>query len=133
MDLIQLESGKARRHAFEEISGTVNTVRYYVNSAQRHLRPRKKQAPLPGTTSTWMYHHPVGVAGFITPWNYPLLLALDDVVACLLAGNGAVLKPDQQTSFTALWAQDLLLEAGLPQGLFSIVTGPGPELGPALV
>lgn len=133
MDLIQLESGKARRHAFEEVTGTANTVRYYVNAAQRHLRPRKKQGALPGTTTTWMYHHPLGVAGFITPWNFPLVLAVDDVVACLLAGNGAVLKPDQQTSFTALWALDLLLEAGLPFGLFSIVTGPGPELGPPLI
>lgn len=133
MDLIQLESGKVRRHAFEEITATAHTVRYYVNSAQRHLRPRKRQAALPGTTTTWLYHHPVGVAGFIAPWNFPLVLATDDVVACLLAGNGAVLKPDQQTSFTALWALDLLLASGLPFGLFSIVTGSGPELGPPLV
>lgn len=133
MDLVQLESGKARRHAFEEISGTANTVRYYVNAAHRLLRPRKRQPPLPGVSTTWQYHHPVGVAGFISPWNYPLVLATDDVVACLLAGNGAVLKPDQQTSFTALWALDLLLESGLPFGLFSIVTGSGPELGPPLV
>src|SRR5690606_24766615 len=101
--------------------------------AHRLLRPRKRQPPLPGVSTTWEYHHPVGVAGFISPWNYPLVLATDDVVACLLAGNGAVLKPDQQTSFTALWALDLLLESGLPFGLFSIVTGSGPELGPPLV
>jgi len=133
LDLVQLESGKARRHAFEEISATAHTVRYYVNTAQRHLCPRKRQPALPGTTTTWVYHHPLGVAGFIAPWNFPLVLATDDVVACLLAGNGAVLKPDPQASFTALWALDLLLEAGLPFGLFSIVTGSGPELGPPLV
>src|SRR5690606_9219220 len=133
MDLIQLESGKARRHAFEEVIGTANTVRYYVNVAERILRPRKRQPPLPGISTTWQYHHPVGVVGFIAPWNFPLLLAVDDLVPCLLAGNGAVLKPDPQASFTALWALDLLLEAGLPFGLFSIVTGSGPELGPPLV
>ena len=133
MDLVQLESGKARRHAFEEVTGAANTVRYYVNVAERYLRPRKRQPPLPGISSTWQYHHPVGVAGFIAPWNFPLVLALDDVVPCLLAGNGAVLKPDEQTSFSALWALDLLLEAGLPFGLFSIVTGSGPVLGPTLV
>lgn len=133
LDLIQLESGKARRHAFEEVMGAANVIRYYTNAAERHLRPRRRHGALPGMTTAWEYFHPVGVVGFITPWNFPLLLATDDLIAALLAGNGAVLKPDHQTPFSALWAFDLLQEAGLPFGLLSIVTGSGPELGPTIV
>lgn len=133
LDLIQIESGKARRHAFEEVVAVANVVRYSVNAAQRILRPRRRQAALPGVSSTWEYSHPVGVVGIIAPWNYPLVLATDDLVAALIVGNGAVLKPDQQTSYTALWVQDALLAAGLPSDLLAVVTGSGPELGPTLV
>lgn len=133
LDLVQLESGKARRHAFEEVVAVANVVRYAVNAAQRYLRPRKRQAAIPGVTTTWQFSHPVGVVGIVSPWNYPLVLAADDLVAALIVGNAAILKPDQQTPYTALWVHDALLGAGLPSDLFSIVTGSGPELGPPLV
>ena len=74
----------------------------------------------------------MGVVGFIVPWNYPLNLAITDAVGALMAGNAAVLKPDVQTSFTALWAVDLLRQAGIPPDVFAVVTGDGPLLGPAL-
>jgi acyl-CoA reductase-like NAD-dependent aldehyde dehydrogenase len=132
LDLIQIETGKARRHAFEEILDTAVTTRYYANHAQRLLRPRRRRGALPALTKTWELRSPVGVVGFIVPWNYPLNLAITDVVPALMAGNTAVLKPDVQTSFTALWALRLLREAGLPPAVFSIVTGEGPIVGPAL-
>ena len=69
---------------------------------------------------------PVGVVGIIVPWNYPLSLALTDAIPALMAGNAVVLKPDHQSSFTALWALDLLREAGLPPDVFPVVTGEGP-------
>jgi acyl-CoA reductase-like NAD-dependent aldehyde dehydrogenase len=72
------------------------------------------------------------VVGLIVPWNYPLSLAVTDAVPALMAGNAAVLKPDVQTSFTALWAVDLLRQAGLPPDVLGVVTGEGPLLGPAL-
>src|SRR5690606_28977857 len=53
LDLVQLESGKARRHAFEEVVAVANVVRYAVNAAQRYHRPRKRQAAIPGVTTTW--------------------------------------------------------------------------------
>jgi acyl-CoA reductase-like NAD-dependent aldehyde dehydrogenase len=74
----------------------------------------------------------VGVVGFIVPWNYPLNLAITDAVPALMAGNTAVLKPDAQTSLTALWAVGLLREAGLPADVFTVVTGDGPVVGPAV-
>ena len=75
---------------------------------------------------------PFGVVGFFIPWNYPLNLAITDAIAALMAGNTGVLKPDPQTSFTALWAVSLLREAGLPAGVLPVVTGEGPVLGPLL-
>jgi acyl-CoA reductase-like NAD-dependent aldehyde dehydrogenase len=132
LDLIQWETGKARRHAFEEILDTAVVTRYYARRAQRLLRPRRRKGALPLLTRTLELKSPVGVVGLIVPWNYPLNLAVTDAVPALMAGNAVVLKPDVQTSFTALWALDLLRQAGLPPDVFGMVTGDGALLGPAL-
>ena len=132
LDLIQWETGKARRHAFEEILDTAIVTRYYARRAQKLLRPRRRKGALPLLTLTRELKSPVGVVGLIVPWNYPLNLAVTDAAPALMAGNAAVLKPDVQTSFTALWAVDLLRQAGLPPDVFGVVTGEGPLLGPAL-
>lgn len=133
LDLIQLETGKARKNAFEEVADVAMVARYYGLNAERHLGPHQRKGALPGLTSTWEYHRPKGVVGFISPWNYPLSMAITDALPALVAGNGAVLKPDQQTPFTALWALQLLQRAGLPFDLFQIVTGKGSELGTPLI
>jgi len=132
LDLIQLETGKARCHAHEEILDTAIVSRYYAMRAEKLLRPRRRKGAFPLLTRTWEFRSPVGVAGFIVPWNYPLTLAVTDAVPALMAGNTAVLKPDRQTSFTALWAVSLLREAGLPADVFPVVTGDGSVIGPAL-
>jgi succinate-semialdehyde dehydrogenase/glutarate-semialdehyde dehydrogenase len=132
LDLIQLESGKARRHAFEELLDTAVVSRYYARRAGKLLRPRCRKGAVPGLTRTWELRSPVGTVGFIVPWNYPLNLAITDAVPALMAGNTAVLKPDRQTPYTALWAVNLLREAGLPPDVFPVVTGEGAVIGPAL-
>ncbi len=133
LDVIQLESGKARRDAFEEVLDTAIVARYYARTAGRHLRPRRRRGALPVLTATWEHHHPLGVVGFIAPWNYPLTLGITDAIAAIAAGNGAVIKPDRQTPFATLWAVDLLREAGLPADLVQVVTGSGAELGSPLI
>jgi len=133
LDLIQLESGKARAHAFEEILDTAVVARYYARRARKFLRPRRRKGALPLLTHTRELRVPLGVVGFITPWNFPLTLGITDAIAALLAGNAAIVKPDPQASFTALWAVNLLREAGLPENVLSIVTGDGPVAGQALV
>ncbi|AKU91421.1 succinic semialdehyde dehydrogenase [Vulgatibacter incomptus] len=133
LDLIQLESGKARRHAFEEVMDTAIVSRYYANSAEEHLKARKRRGAIPGMTTTWETFQPKGVVGFISPWNYPLILSITDAIPALLAGNGVVLKPDHETPFSALWAVELLVDSGLPPSLFQVVTGQGSEIGPALI
>jgi succinate-semialdehyde dehydrogenase/glutarate-semialdehyde dehydrogenase len=75
----------------------------------------------------------VGVVGVIAPWNYPLTMAISDAIPALLAGNAVVVKPAELTPFTALWAAEVLAEAGLPPGLLQVVPGDGPTLGPTLL
>jgi succinate-semialdehyde dehydrogenase / glutarate-semialdehyde dehydrogenase len=133
LDLIQLENGKARRHAFEEIIDVAQVSRYYARTAPRSLQPHRRAGAFPLLTQTWEYHHPVGVVGVISPWNYPLTLGISDALPALAAGNAVIAKPDSQTPFTALWAADVLEEAGLPPGVLQVVTGTGPDLGTPVI
>jgi succinate-semialdehyde dehydrogenase/glutarate-semialdehyde dehydrogenase len=133
LDVVQAETGKARVSAFEELADVAMTSRYYANTAAKHLKPRRRVGALPGLTITTEHHHPKGVVGVISPWNYPLTLAVSDAVPALIAGNAVVVKPDAQTPFTALLAFELLFEAGLPRDLLGIVTGAGRVLGSPMI
>lgn len=133
LDLIQLENGKARVWAFEEIMDQAVTARYYGRSASRLLRPKRRLTAIPGLVTATERQVPKGVVGIISPWNYPLVLAMSDALAALVAGNAVVIKPDSQTPFTAIRAFELLEEAGLPRGLVQIVTGPGSQVGSAII
>ncbi|MBK8447943.1 MAG: aldehyde dehydrogenase family protein, partial [Micropruina sp.] len=101
LDLIQLETGKTRANAFDEVAEVANVARYYA-------RRRSLLAP-PGAgrvAGRWARHQPRlprGVVGIITPWNYPFALSLGDAVAALLAGNAVVLRPDPRTCLSVLW------------------------------
>ena len=133
LDLVQLELGKSRKHAFDEVMDTAVTARYYAHAGPGILRQRLRQGALPLLTVTREHHRPKGIVGLICPWNFPLILSITDALAALMAGNAVVIKPDAQTPFTALWAVSLLREAGLPAALVQVVTGRGAELGPALI
>ncbi|MCU1357553.1 MAG: gabD1, partial [Acidimicrobiales bacterium] len=133
LDLIQAENGKARVWAFEEIMDQAVTARYYARLAPRALKPTARLTALPGLVTAREHHVPKGVVGVISPWNYPLVLAVSDALAALVAGNGIVIKPDSQTPFTAIRAFELLEEAGLPEGLVQIITGPGTQVGTAII
>src|SRR5680860_86178 len=133
LDLVQLESGKSRAHAYEEVADVAIVARHYARRAHGYLRPRRRAGLVPGLTVTHEVRHPKGVVGIIAPWNYPLTLAISDALPALMAGNGVVLKPDSQTPLTALWAVQALVDAGLPEGLFGVVVGDGGVIGPAVV
>jgi len=133
LDIIQLESGKCRRHALEEVLDVAVASRYYAHTAEAHLRPKRRQGAVPVLTKAVERHHPKGVVAIIAPWNYPFTLGVSDAVPALLAGNSVVLKPDAQTPYSSLWAYRLLEEAGLPEGLVQVVTGSGRELGGPLI
>ncbi|WP_460702105.1 succinic semialdehyde dehydrogenase [Myceligenerans halotolerans] len=132
LDLIQLETGKARRSAFEEVGDVAQVARHYAVKSRRYLATDRPAGMIPLVTGVRVQRRPVGVVGAIVPWNYPLTLVLSEALPALVAGNAVVVKPDPQTTLTALWAAGILEEAGLPAGLFQIVAG-GRETGEALV
>ena len=109
------------------------TARYYAHTAEKHLRPKRRQGVQPMLTEVWEHHHPKGVVGIISPWNYPLTLGVSDALPALVAGNAVRDQARRATPFSALWAVELLEEAGLPPGLVQIVTGPGAELGTPII
>ncbi len=133
LDVIQAETGKSRLAALEEVIDASMTASHYAHTAPGLLKPRRHVGAFPLLTQTTELRQPKGVVGVITPWNYPFTLVASDSVPALLAGNAVVAKPDHQTPFTALLVLELLLAAGLPDGLMQVVVGPGPVLGPKLV
>ncbi|MER5355115.1 succinic semialdehyde dehydrogenase [Kitasatospora sp. NPDC002551] len=133
LDLIQAETGKARLHAFEEILAVAIAARHYGRAAHAYLRDKRHLGAVPLFTQAIEARRPKGVIGHISPWNYPLELSVGDALPAFVAGNAVVNKPDTQTALTALWARELLIEAGLPADLWQIVIGDGPVIGPAVV
>ncbi|MEU1373933.1 succinic semialdehyde dehydrogenase [Streptomyces triculaminicus] len=133
LDLIQLETGKARLHAHEEVQAVAVVARHYGLAAASYLRPKAHTGVLPVLTKATELRLPKGVVGHIAPWNYPFELSAGDALPAFVAGNAVVMKPDTKTALTALWARELLIEAGLPEGVWQIVLGEGPVVGPAVV
>ncbi|WP_433388184.1 succinic semialdehyde dehydrogenase [Micromonospora sp. KLBMP9576] len=132
LDLVQLEAGKARRHAVEEVLDAAINARYYARAAARLLRPRRRAGALPVLTRARELRFPVGVVGVVSPWNYPLSLAASEALPALAAGNAVVHRPDPATMLSALWLRALAVEAGLPPALWQIVAGEGADLGPLI-
>ena len=132
LDIVQLETGKVRAHAFEEIAGGLGAARYFAKIGPKALKPKKTKAGVPVITKTWVNHIPVGVVGVITPWNYPLALCMLEVLPALMAGNAVVQKSDNQTTLTALKARQMAIKAGLDPALWTIVAGDGATVGDAL-
>lgn len=133
LDLVQLESGKARGHAFEEIGDCAIVARHYARRGPSLLADTHHVGVLPLLSRAVEHHRPKGVVGIVSPWNYPLSLAVSDAIPALIAGNAVVLRPDPQGSLTALAAAELFAEAGLPDGLLQVVLGPGDPTGQAVV
>jgi succinate-semialdehyde dehydrogenase / glutarate-semialdehyde dehydrogenase len=133
LDLIQVETGKARLHAHEEVEVVAMAARHFGLKAASYLRPKRHTGAIPVLTKAVELRHPKGVVGQIAPWNYPLELTIGDALPAFAAGNAVVMKPDTETALTALWAREQMIEAGLPADAWQIVIGEGPVVGPAVV
>ena len=119
-------------YALAEVVVCLDLIRHYQRTAHRILRPRRVSMGWMLWKSGQIIQEPHGVVGVISPWNYPLILALDPTVTALFAGNGVVLKPSEFTPYTGMFVGALCEEAGLPEGLVSVVTGDG-GTGAALI
>lgn len=133
LDLIQLETGKARKNALEEVLEVAINARYYAHRAENWLKPVASRGAVPFFTKTHVHYHPFGVISIISPWNYPLAIPIADAIPALLAGNAVLLKPSELTPLSALYAKKLLIKAGLPTNCLQIINGYGKDVGDAII
>ena len=118
-----------------EVGAAIDWSRYAAGLTTK-LSGRTLEPSLPGGPAHWTAYtrrEPVGVVGGISPWNFPLCIAMWKVMPALAAGCSIVLKPTEVAPLTALWLAELAMEAGLPEGVFNVVTGTGAGAGAALV
>ena len=133
LDAVQTETGKTRGQAFEEVFQAATATRYAALAARRTLAPRRRRAGIPIVMSTGVRYEPKGLIGVITPWNYPLSLAVMDIAPALASGNGVLQKADDQAALSVLMARRAFVDAGVPPALWGVVAGPGDEVGNAVV
>lgn len=125
-----LDNGKPYDQARAiEVPMMARLFRYYAGWADKI---HGLTLPADGSHSVQTLHEPIGVAGQIIPWNFPLLMFSWKVGPALACGNTIVLKTAEQTPLSALLAGKLLLEAGLPEGVLNIISGFGPTAGAAV-
>jgi succinate-semialdehyde dehydrogenase/glutarate-semialdehyde dehydrogenase len=118
--LISRENGKSLTDAVGEVTYAAEFFRWFAEEA---VRPGGDYGEAPaGGARTLVSHRPVGVAALVTPWNFPAAMVTRKVAPALAAGCTAVLKPAAETPLTALAIARLLGEAGLPEGVVTVVT-----------
>ena len=113
-----------------EIPASAECFEYYGGWSDKVMG---ETIPVKGNYLTYTLREPVGVVAAIVPWNFPLLLAAWKIAPALACGNTVIVKPASQTPLTALALGDIAVEVGLPVGVLNVLTGPGAELGQAIV
>jgi RHH-type proline utilization regulon transcriptional repressor/proline dehydrogenase/delta 1-pyrroline-5-carboxylate dehydrogenase len=127
---IVLEVGKPVREADVEVSEAIDFCRYYAVEMER--LDQGYNYDVAGETNRYIYQ-PRGIAIVISPWNFPLAIATGMTVAALVAGNCTLLKPAETSSVIAAKLTEVLVEAGIPKGVFQYVPGKGSQVGAYLV
>ena len=135
-ELAQLETldvGKPIANARRiDVPGAAAALRYFAGWAGK-IGGETMEMSAPGGWHAYTVREPVGVAGQIVPWNYPLMGAASKIAPAIAAGCAVVLKPAEQTSLATLRLGELIGDVGFPPGMINIVTGTGPVVGAALV
>jgi betaine-aldehyde dehydrogenase len=119
---------KLRRDS--DLPFTVDNLRFFAG-AVRHLEG-KAAYEYSGSHTSFVRREPLGVVGQVSPWNYPLWMAIWKIGPALAAGNSVVLKPATATPLTTVRLAELAAEAGIPAGVFNVITGRGDVVGAAL-
>lgn len=130
-ELISKEMGKPIIEAIGEIEGEQGTFDWFLSETKNIIKGKDVKLSVDSATARIKFE-PVGVVGLITPWNFPVGTLLWKIIPALLTGNTVVFKPSELSTFCGLKMAELLKEAGLPEGVFNVVTGGG-ETGRYLV
>lgn len=124
-----LDNGKPFKNAVGDFRFAIKVIRYYAGWADKN---QGKTIPVDGDFFCYTRHEPVGICGQIIPWNYPFLMLSWKFAPAVAMGNVVVMKPAEQTPLTALYACNLIVEAGFPPGVVNMVPGYGPTAGAAI-
>lgn len=121
-----LDNGKRKDEAGFDIADAATAFRYYAGLI---LHPDGETYPVPDNVQAMVVKEPVGVAGLIVPWNFPLLMAVWKIAPALAAGNSIVFKPSEVTPVTAMKLFEIFDEIGIPKGVANMVIGHGDIVG----
>lgn len=125
-----LDTGKAIKESLSvDVPSAAAAIQWYAETIDKLY---DEIAPNGPTSLVMVTREPVGVVAGVIPWNYPLIIASWKIGPALAAGNSMILKPAEEASLSALKLAELAQEAGLPDGVFNVVPGLGPEAGQAI-
>lgn len=128
--ILSLENGKTFREALRgDVNPGIDSFRYYAGWVRRIYG---ETIPVDGPFLNYTLREPVGVAGAIVPWNYPVCIATWKFAPALACGCSVILKPSELTPLSALKLAELCAEAGIPDGVVNVITGYGATTGEAM-
>jgi acyl-CoA reductase-like NAD-dependent aldehyde dehydrogenase len=128
-ELESLDVGKPLKQAEDDVSAASGYFEYFAGVADKVFG---SSIPLGAGFVDFTLREPIGVSAQIVPWNYPLRLASRGIAPALACGNGVVAKPAAEAGLSVVRIAELAVEAGVPKGVFNVVTGVGAEVGAAL-
>jgi aldehyde dehydrogenase (NAD+) len=129
--IVTLENGKTIKESRAEVDSALVEGSYHLNQVAAfsgHSGPGSFR-----DISTWVQYQPLGIAGIISPWNFPMNVMNRKALPALLTGNTVVFKPASFTPWSGVFMAQLLEKAGLPPGVFNCVTGLGSRIGNVIV
>ncbi len=132
VNMLVAEQGKTAHEAMTELLPTIEMFSYYVRRSKRILKPRRTFVKLAPHRRHIVERRPHGVVLVIAPWNFPVLLSLTPIIAALIAGNTAILKPSEYSTQVSELIGVIAKEAGIPPDVLQIVHGYG-DVGAALI
>ncbi|RAZ73012.1 aldehyde dehydrogenase [Mesorhizobium atlanticum] len=122
-----IDSGKTITDCINiDLPEAVNSLRWHAEAVDKIY---DQVAPANDSSLGLIVREPIGVVGIVLPWNFPLLMLAWKIGPALAAGCTVVVKPAEETSLTTLRVAELAIEAGIPAGVFNVVTGDGPDVG----
>jgi acyl-CoA reductase-like NAD-dependent aldehyde dehydrogenase len=131
-ELARLETLNCGKIIVESRADVLNSAACFDYYANLTGQMWGEQIPMNGPLLDYTVREPIGVCGQIIPWNFPLLMAAWKLAPALATGNTIVLKPASNTPITAVVLGQLCLEAGIPEGVVNVLTGPGGVVGSAI-
>ncbi|SAL74634.1 aldehyde dehydrogenase [Caballeronia arvi] len=130
LELAVMESLDAGKTIFDcqtvDVPETINVLRWHAEAIDKIY---DQVSPASENHISMIVREPVGVVGLVLPWNFPLLMLAWKIGPSLAAGCSLVVKPAEETSLTTMRVAELAIEAGIPPGVFNVVTGTGPAVG----